>query len=106
MRETRSRTLRSSCQYTRLRKDVKHFENENFLTHPVGGILEMQRAVAKNAYGCNAIASRPGARTSKNPGRKLRRPATVMQKPCTQGLEFVTQRDANIGAPATAALVL
>jgi hypothetical protein len=78
----------------------------NFLTYPFGVSPEMQHFGAKNAYGGNATASGSGARNPKNPGRKLRRPAMVMQNPCAKQGKCTTQRGANIGAPSTVALVL
>jgi hypothetical protein len=33
-------------------------------------------------------------------------PATVIQKPCRKGRAFITQRDADFGAPLTEASVL
>jgi hypothetical protein len=76
------------------------------LTYPVGDILELQRAVAKNAYSCNGPATDPAHGLAKIPVEKLRRPATVMQKPCAQEGQCITQRDANIGAPSTEQLVV
>jgi hypothetical protein len=78
----------------------------NFLTHPFGQILELQRAVAKNAYSCNGPARNPAHGLAKIPVETVSRPASVMQKPCAKERQCITQRDANIGSPSTEALAL
>jgi hypothetical protein len=75
----------------------------NFLTSPFGDIREMQRSVAKNAYSCNGPATAPAHGPAKILVEILGRPTTVMQKPRVQEEKCITQRDANIGAPSTAA---
>jgi hypothetical protein len=78
----------------------------NFLTHPFGDFLEMRHSVAKNAYSCNGPATDPAHGLAKILVEILRRPASVMQKPCAKERQCITQRGANIGAPSTEALVL
>jgi hypothetical protein len=68
--------------------------------------LELQRAVAKNAYSCNGPATDPAHGLAKIPVEIFRQPASVMQKSCAKERQCITQRDANIGSPSTEALAL
>jgi hypothetical protein len=78
----------------------------NFFTCPFGAIQELQPPVAKNAYGCNGLGWTPAHELAIIPVENSGCPAMVMQKPRAQQPKCITTRDADFGAPSTAALPL